>query len=184
MSMPRAAFPSPNRALTGVERRFGDDEVIVTKSDLKGRITYANRTFLTVSGYTEREALGAPHSILRHPGMPRSAFHLMWRMIGEGREFFGYVLNRAKHGDHYWVFAHVTPSFGAGGEITGYHSNRRAPDARVIAESVAPLYRHLVEEEARQASLSAAIAAGTALLDRTLTELETDYDRYMFSLQG
>jgi PAS domain S-box-containing protein len=172
------------RALTGVERRFGDDQVIVTKSDLKGRITYANQTFLAVSGYAEREALGAPHSILRHPGMPRCAFHLLWRTIQAGGEFFGYVLNRAKNGDHYWVFAHVTPSRDEAGAITGYHSNRRAPDPRTIATAVAPLYRRLLDEEARHGSPSAAIAAGTALLTQTLTDLDTDYDRYMFSLEG
>ncbi|MBB6249879.1 PAS domain-containing protein [Nitrospirillum iridis] len=172
------------RALTGVERRFDDDQVIVTKSDLKGRITYANQTFFAVSGFTEREVLGAPHSILRHPAMPRAAFHLMWQTITGGGEFFGYVLNRARNGDHYWVFAHVTPSRDGQGRITGYHSNRRAPDPHVVATVVAPLYQRLLREEGRHDSPAAAIAAGGRLLTQTLTDLDTDYDRYMFSLEG
>ncbi|WP_044562115.1 hypothetical protein, partial [Azospirillum sp. B4] len=126
---------------------------------------------------------GAAH-ILRHPGMPRCAFHLMWQTITGGGEFFGYVLNRAKNGDHYWVFAHVTPSRDGGGLISGYHSNRRAPDPGVIATTVAPLYQRLLEEEGRHGTLTAAVAAGSRLLAQTLTDLDTDYDRYMFSLEG
>ena len=97
--------------LTGVERTFGEDEIIVSKTDLTGRITYANDVFLRISGYAEAEVLGQPHSIIRHPGTPRAVFSLLWRTIESGREIFAYVVNRAKNGDHYWVLAHVTPTF-------------------------------------------------------------------------
>jgi len=101
--------------LTGVERFFDADEVIVSKTDLKGRITYANRVFQRVAGYGEAELMGAPHSIVRHPAMPRCVFKLLWDTLEAKQEIFAYVINRARNGDHYWVFAHVTPSFDAGG---------------------------------------------------------------------
>ncbi len=102
-------------ALTGVERRFNQDDIIVTKTDIGGRLTYGNPTFLTISDLTEREALGKPHSLIRHPDMPASVFRLLWSTIQDGKEIFAYVLNRATNGDHYWVFAHVTPTTGADG---------------------------------------------------------------------
>jgi len=95
---------------TGVESHFGDDEIIVSKTDPRGVITYANEIFIRVSGYSEEELLGAPHSILRHPAMPRCVFKLLWDTIQGGREIFAYVVNLAKTGNHYWVLAHVTPS--------------------------------------------------------------------------
>src|ERR1700761_2971359 len=127
----REAGAAMEPTLTGVERHFDTDDVIVTKTDPGGRLTYANEVFLNISHLTEKQALGAPHSIIRHPDMPASVFRLLWQTIQEGREIFAYVLNRATNGDHYWVFAHVTPSFDAGGNIVGYHSNRRVPDPRV-----------------------------------------------------
>ncbi|SHL67776.1 PAS domain-containing protein [Roseibium suaedae] len=129
--------------LTGRERTFQENEIIVSKTDLKGRITYANRTFLEVAGYTEKEVMGEPHSILRHPAMPRAVFKLMWDTLGAGEEIFAYVINRCKNGDHYWVNAHVTPSRNTKGELVGYHSNRRVPDRRVVEEKILPLYKSL-----------------------------------------
>ena len=94
---------------TGVAREFGKDELIVTKTDLKGRILYANRLFVELSGYPEHEVVGRPHSMVRHPDMPRCIFELLWRSIQAGEEIFAYVKNLSANGDHYWVFAHVTP---------------------------------------------------------------------------
>ena len=96
---------------TAVERTFKEDEIIVSKTDLKGIITYANRTFLEVAMYSEDEVLGQPHSLIRHPDMPRCVFKLLWDTIQGGEEIFAYVKNMAKNGDYYWVFAHVTPTF-------------------------------------------------------------------------
>ena len=97
--------------LSGVERVLRDDEIVVSKTDTKGRITYCNDTFIRMAGYSEPELMGQPHSIVRHPAMPRCAFKLVWDTIEAGKEVFAYVINRAKNGDHYWVFAHVTPDF-------------------------------------------------------------------------
>ena len=74
--------------LTGVERTFDDDEIIVSKTDLKGHITYANNVFLRLADMTEKEALGAPHSVIRNPEMPRAVFKLLWDTIQQGKEIF------------------------------------------------------------------------------------------------
>jgi PAS domain S-box-containing protein len=166
---------------TGRERTFGDDEIIVSKTDSKGRITYANRVFLRVAGYTEEEVLGAPHSILRHPDMPKAVFALLWSTIQEGREIFAYVKNIAKNGDHYWVLAHVTPTFDDRGTIVGYHSNRRAP-ARTAVAKVESLYTRLRAVEARHSDPRESIRAALESLQRDLSAQETTYDEFAFSL--
>ncbi len=118
---------------TGVECFFRNDEIIVSKTDPRGIVTYANDVFIRVSGYTEEQLLGKPHNLIRHPDMPRSVFHLLWRRIQAGNEIFAYVKNMARNGDHYWVHAHVTPTFDASGRIVNFHSNRRVPDRSAIA---------------------------------------------------
>ena len=168
-------------ALTGVERRFGEQEILVSKTDLAGRVTYANRVFLRIAGYDEDEILGQAHSIIRHPDMPRCVFHFLWERIEAGHEVFAYVVNRASNGDHYWVLAHVTPTFNADGRIVGYHSNRRCPE-RAAIDAVAKIYAALRAEEEQHDSRKAAIAAGRELLDRTLADAGVTYDEFVFSL--
>lgn len=126
--------------VTGKEVFFGDNEIIVSKTDLKGYLTYANDVFLDIAGYTEAEVLGKPHSLIRHPRMPRCIFKLLWETISGGGELFAYVMNRCKNGDHYWVLAHVTPSRNEAGEIIGYHSSRRVPNRKILEGTIVPLY--------------------------------------------
>jgi PAS domain S-box-containing protein len=169
--------------LSGHERLLGADEIIVSKTDPAGRITYANRVFQRISGYSERELLGAPHNLVRHPDMPRAVFQLLWETIAAGEELFAYVVNRARNGDHYWVLAHVTPTFDARGAIVGYHSNRRAP-ARAALEVVAPLYRELCAEEARHDDRKQGMAAARRTLAAALAAKGLDVQRLAFVLQG
>lgn len=167
--------------LTGVERTFGSDEIIVSKTDPRGRIIYANEVFLRMAGYTEGEILGKPHNIIRHPQMPRCVFKFLWDTIGAGREIFAYVLNRSKNGDHYWVFAHVTPTFDASRTIVSYHSNRRSP-RREAVEKAKTLYGELLAIENSHADPKAGMAASTqALLDK-LSAIGVPYDEFVFSL--
>jgi len=170
----------PDTAPTGRESPFDADEIIVSKTDTKGRITYANDVFVRVSGYREAELIGRPHNIIRHPDMPQCVFKLLWQQIEAGEEVFAYVLNMAKAGDHYWVFAHVTPSFGPDGAIAGYHSNRRKPDAGQIAV-IEPIYRELRRIERGAARVKDGMAAGLAHLHETLEARGTSYDRFVFS---
>ncbi|AWK86770.1 PAS domain-containing protein [Azospirillum thermophilum] len=168
-------------SLTGVERFFDPGEVIVSKTDLKGRITYANRVFQRVAGYSEAELLGAPHSIVRHPDMPRCVFKLLWATLEAKQEIFAYVVNRARSGDHYWVFAHVTPSFDAQGRVIGYHSSRRVPERSAI-DKVVPLYRQLLDIENSHADRKQGMEAAFATVVALLTEKGIGYDEFVFSL--
>lgn len=166
---------------TGVERRLGTDELIVSKTDPAGRIRYTNRTFAAISGFSEDELLGAPHSIVRHPEMPRAVFKLLWDTVGAGQELFAYVVNLCRNGDHYWVLAHVTPSFDAAGSIVGYHSNRRAPSPQAVA-TVRALYARLLEIERRAADRAVGLRESTEALQDFPREKGTTYERFIFSL--
>lgn len=166
---------------TGVERTFGDDEIIVSKTDTRGILTYVNELFIEISGYPERELVGKPHNVIRHPEMPRCIFKLLWDTISSGTELFAYVMNLSADGAHYWVLAHITPTFGPGGDIVGYHSNRRTA-SRAALERIQPLYRSLLAEEQRHDHAPSAIAAGVELLERTLAEAGTTYDEFVWTL--
>ena len=166
---------------TGRERTFAEDEIIVSKTDLKGVITYANPVFIRVSGYSEEELLGAPHNIIRHPDMPRCVFKLLWDTIQAGKEIFAYVVNLCKNGDHYWVFAHVTPTFDEDGRIVGYHSSRRVPDREAV-EEIIPVYRSLLEIERSHSDWREGMKAATDALLAKLNQAGVAYDEFVLSL--
>lgn len=168
---------------TGVEKTFGDDEIIVSKTDTKGRLTYVNDVFVRISGYSEHDLLGQPHSIIRHPDMPRSVFKLLWDTIAQGTELFAYVMNLSADGSHYWVLAHVTPTFGPRGDILGYHSNRRTA-SRDALDRIQPVYKALLAEERAHSHAPEAIAAGYDLLQRTLADQGATYDEFVWSLEN
>ncbi len=170
-----------NPTLTGIERRFSDTELIVSKTDARGIITYANSLFLKLADMTLEQAAGAPHNCVRHPQMPRSVFKLLWDTVGSGKELFAYVVNRSMNGDHYWVYAHVTPSFDASGKVVGYHSNRRNPrrDALAVIE---PVYQLLTAEEQKHASAKDGLNAAAALLQKFLQDKGTDYEKFIHSI--
>lgn len=166
---------------SGVERFFSDNELIVSKTDLTGKITYANEVFIRVSGFSEEELIGRPHSLIRHPDMPRSVFKLLWDTIEKGEEIFAYVINMAKNGDHYWVFAHVTPTFDSHGKIVSYHSNRRVPDPKAVAV-VKDLYRLARLEEMKHQDPRAGMRAGLELVTSVLQSKGVSYHELIFSL--
>jgi methyl-accepting chemotaxis protein len=114
---------------------------IVTKTDLRGVITYANPDFIRISGFAEEELLGASHNIVRHPEMPAEAFADMWRTLKNGRPWNGLVKNRCKNGDFYWVNAYVAP-IDAEGKVVGYTSMRTAP-TREQVQAADALYRQM-----------------------------------------
>ena len=167
---------------TGREVFLGEDEIVVSKTDLAGIITYANDVFVHYAGYSEEELMGAPHSIVRHPDMPRCVFKLLWDTLEAGREIFAYVVNLAATGDHYWVFAHATPSLDANGKIIGYHSMRRAPRREVVTGVIQPLYRQLLEEEERHRDRKAGMAASSKMLADLLATKGLTYDQLVLSL--
>ncbi|PWC56191.1 hypothetical protein TSO221_02635 [Azospirillum sp. TSO22-1] len=171
----------PKTQPTGHESPFSENEIIVTKTDTKGLITYANEIFLRVSHLHIDEALGKPHNLIRHPDMPRCIFKLLWERLTGGKEMFAYVLNLASNGDHYWVFAHVTPSADARGRIVGYHSMRRKPAAPQV-EAARTLYRTLLDEERAAASPTEGMQRSTDRLMSILRSKGVDYDEFVFAL--
>ena len=173
---------APARPLTGVERFVEQDEILVSKTDLLGKLTYANGPFIHISGYSERELIGQAHSIVRHPRMPRVIFKLLWSRIQAGEEIFAFVLNRSKNGDEYWVFAHVTPTI-QNGKLVGYHSNRRNVN-RAALPSVRELYGQLLAEEQRHPGKQEGAAASERLLDDILADRRIGYDEFVWSLES
>ena len=167
--------------LTGVERVFDPDSVIVSKTNLQGVITYANRTFLEVSEYRESEVVGKPHNMIRHPDMPRCIFRLLWETLKGGHEMFAYVVNRTRLGNHYWVLAHVTPSLDAEQRLVGFHSNRRVPDRTALETVIVPLYARLRAAEHAAPDPEAGLRASTDLLHRMLQDKGVGYDQFIFS---
>ncbi len=125
--------------------------------------------------------IGAPHSIVRHPDMPRCVFKLLWDTLGAGQEIFAYVVNRARNGDHYWVFAHVTPSYDVEGRMIGFHSSRRVPD-RSAVEKVVPLYRTLLEVERKAPDRKEGVNVAFGAVVKLLTDKGIGYDEFVFSL--
>ncbi len=128
-----------NYPITGVERNFPDSTVIISETDLKGRITHVNDDFVAVSGFSREELIGASHNIVRHPDMPPAAFADLWETLKQGKPWMGIVKNRCKNGDHYWVDAFATPIY-TDGQITGYQSVRVKPE-RALVERADRLYQ-------------------------------------------
>lgn len=166
---------------TGQERLLGQDELIVSKTDAKGVITYANDVFCRLAAMDEAELIGKPHNIIRHPDMPRCVFKLLWDTLGTGEEVFAYVVNLAADGAHYWVLAHVTPTTDGDGTIVGYHSNRRRPDRRAV-EVVSEVYAALRAEERRHQRPAAALEASMGLMADVLGSKGVTYDEFFWSV--
>lgn len=158
------------------EKTFESDEIIVSKTNLKGVITYGNELFIKMSGYEEKELLGAPHNIIRHPDMPRSAFKLVWDTLKSKNEIFAYVKNLSKDGSYYWVLANVTCSFDLNGNVIGYHSVRRKPTKSAL-EIISGLYKAMLEAEKK-----GGMEAGTKVLTDLLTEKKRSYEELILSL--
>ena len=172
------SFKIPKRTPNGREISFSENEILVSKTDLKGRITYGNRRFIELTGFSEQELLGAPHNIIRHPDMPKAAFKLVWDTIQKGEEINAYVINLAKDGSHYWVYANITPSFADDGKtIIGYHSTRRVPNKDTINNIIKPLYAKMLSAEQ-----SGGIEAGVAVLMDVLKEKGVHYDELVCTI--
>ncbi|BCX89458.1 methyl-accepting chemotaxis protein [Methylomarinovum tepidoasis] len=137
----------PRKVLvTDEEVPYPDGRLIVSRTDTDGIITHVNRSFVVMSGYEEEELIGAPHSILRHPDMPKAAFRDLWATVQRGDIWQGYVKNLRKDGAYYWVKATVIPNI-RGGQVVGYTSVRRKPDRRKVEECI-DLYARMRQEEA------------------------------------
>lgn len=157
-----------------------DDILLVSKTDTKSLICYANPAFCHVSGYRELELIGKPHNIVRHPDMPKVVFKIMWDSLKLNREFNGYIKNLTKQGNYYWVFANVTPSYDENNELTGYTSIRRKPNIEKL-EYIKELYAELLEIE-QQTKSNDVIEKSHYRLNSILNAKEKGYDEFILTI--
>ncbi|WP_198552858.1 methyl-accepting chemotaxis protein [Psychromonas sp. Urea-02u-13] len=127
-----------NTPITNNEYILTDKDLIVSNTDMQGNITYINDDFLRISGFVESELMGQPQNIVRHPDMPAEAFEDLWRDLKAGKPWTGFVKNRCKNGDFYWVKANATPII-ENGQITGYMSVRQAA-SRSDIDTISGIY--------------------------------------------
>ena len=167
--------------ITNREKVMSSNDFIVSKTDIKGNITYCNRIFVEMAGWSRFELIGANHNIIRHPHMPKLAFKVLWDLVQAKKEFFGFVKNLRKDGGYYWVFAYITPDLDRNGNIIGYSSFRKKPSKKGI-ETLEPIYRELVDAEKR-----GGINASYELLKQTLNATDENiidkYQNLVFDLQ-
>lgn len=158
------------------------DDLIISKTNTRGHITYANRTFMQIAGYAEDELLDKPHNLIRHPDMPRGVFRFLWQELKQGHEFFGFVKNYTSDGRYYWVFANITPDFNSRGEIKGYFSVRRRPSREAVRQ-ISEVYQKMLDVEARSPQQDAPDRS-VAFLQQLLKGLDISYERFVMRLQA
>ncbi|WP_139115693.1 PAS domain-containing protein, partial [Pseudomonas sp. 25 R 14] len=130
-----------NLPVTTVEQTFGEQQRLISATDINSHITYCNAEFAAMSGFTQAELIGSTHNLVRHPDMPPAVFELMWRYLKAGHSWMGVVKNRCKNGNFYWVSAYVTPIL-EGGRLVGYESVRVKPTREQVRRAEA-LYARL-----------------------------------------
>ncbi|MFN4163899.1 MAG: PAS domain-containing protein [Ferrovibrio sp.] len=163
------------------ERSIPADQLLVTHADLRGGITYANGYFCQAQACGEKDLIGQPHNLMRHPDMPAAVFHLIWERIRDGREIFAYVKNMACTGEYYWTLSHLTPHFDGSHRIDSYQCFRRAvsSDSVMAADEV---YDELRLIERNTSTTEQALAASRQRLDGIMNRLGMDYDQWILSL--
>ncbi len=164
-------------SITQNEKKLGNNDFIVSKTDTKGKIIYCNEIFAEMSGYPAASLIGANHNLIRHRDMPRIAFKLAWDLIQDKKEFFGFVKNLSKDGSYYWVLAYITADVDNSGKIISYTSVRRKPPQSAI-DTIIPIYKLLVDAER-----SGGMDASLKLLNSFLLEKEMSYEELVINLQ-
>ena len=161
------------------EIKLSDKRYIVSKTDAKGIITYANDYFVEICGYSEGELLGQPHNIVRHPDMPKIAFKLMWDRIKQGKNFIAVVKNLAKDGSFYWVVTDFEPKVDSiTNEIISHTAFRKAAPRKAI-EVMSPIYATLLRIEQEDG-----VEASELFLRNFLEESQTTYDDFINKTVG
>lgn len=160
------------------ERKLNFTDLIVSKTDKKGMITYANPAFLKISGYQTKELCSQNHNIIRHPDMPRAIFSYMWQELEKGNHFYGFVKNLTKEGAFYWIFAYMVPDYDERGEVIGYHSERRSPNPKAIPDIV-NLYNMM-----KQIEIKKDIDSAIEYMQSIVSNKAKDYNNYIYKLQN
>jgi aerotaxis receptor len=153
-----------NLPVTTTEYPITDETLIVSRTDLKGKLTYFNEQFVSAAGFAEAELMGQPHNIIRHPDMPPEAFDNLWTTLKAGKPWAGAVKNRRKNGDFYWVLATASPIV-ENGRVTGYTSIRTKLPAEQRAEAE-QVYAALCDKKAHNYKISAGVIRRRSMFDR------------------
>ncbi len=161
---------------TGKEIKLSSKDMLVSKTDAQGKITYGNDTFVKVAGYKESELIGAPHSILRHPDMPKAVFYLMWQSIKKGHNIMAVVKNLSRNGDHYWVTTDFDIQRNREGKIRNYIAFRH-PASKDIVKVMEPLYAKMIEIEKEHG-----MDASVDYLEAFLEEKKMSYNQFIEDL--
>lgn len=161
------------------EHNIREIDIIVSKGNKNGDITYANPIFFKLAGYTQGELLDKPHSIIKHPDMPKIIFKYLWERLENGKDVKTFIKNLSKDGGYYWVFAHIRVATNPDGSFRNYVSTRRqmSENARLVIE---PLYKKLSAVE-KEGGLKASLALLTEFLEENSQTIDT-YDAYMQQL--
>jgi len=159
---------------TNVEHEVTPIDMIVSKSDENGDITYVNPIFMKISGYSQGELLEKPHSILRHPDMPKAVFKYLWDNLKNDKEVNAYVKNLCKNGEFYWVLAQVRIAKNPDGSFRNYVSTRRSVSPKA-KEAISALYSKLLEIE-KSEGVDASTQALLAFLEENGASPETFND--------
>ncbi len=165
---------------TDIENEVKSVDLIVSKSDAEGNITYVNPIFVKISGYSQASLLEQPHAILRHPDMPKVIFEYLWKNIKEAKEVFAYVKNLCADGSYYWVLANVKMAKNPDGSFRNYMSTRRCvtPSAK---EKIGTFYAKLLKIEKEQGDEASSTAFYQFLEKNNLTDT-TAFNNYMKQL--
>jgi len=161
---------------TGKELKLHSKDMLVSKTDAKGNITYGNDKFVEVSGYRESELIGSAHNILRHPDMPKAVFYLMWQSIKNGKNIMAVVKNLSKNGDHYWVTTDFDIQRSREGVIRNYIAFRH-PASNNIVKVIEPLYARMTEIEKEHG-----MDASVDYLEAFLEEKKMSYNQFIEDL--
>ena len=162
---------------TNIEFELSAQDFLVSKTDKKGVITYCNEPFMKAAGAQERDLLGKPHNVVRHPDMPKIIFKLLWDKVKNREEIFAYVKNLRYDGGFYWVYANVTASLDTRGNIIGYYSVRRKVNPKAL-EIIKPIYEKLLSLER-----SGGTNESERYLNDLLREKGVSYEEFSNNLQ-
>ena len=157
------------------EIEFDKNTLLVSKTDLKGSITYCNKAFMEIVNIKEKYLIGKPHNLIRHPDMPRIIFKALWDYLKAGKEINAYVKNLTSDGSYYWVFANITPSY-VNDKVVGYHSARRKPSKNAL-EVIIPFYKQLLEAEKH-----GGMQESEKILTKLLENKGIEYDEFILSI--
>lgn len=179
--MGASAKLQPRVAAQSREIELAHDDLIITKTDPKGMITYANRTFMRIAGYGESALLGQPHNIIRHPDMPRGVYRLLWKTIATGQEFFGVVKNYTAEGHYYWVLANITPDYDSQSGLKGYYSVRRKATKEAI-QLMSTLYATMRQVETQSGQQSGPDTAVAWLQEEITRRGYSHYEKFVLDI--